>query len=308
MKHYIIYSIPVVLIIFLLLSSFAGNKEELESGVTDEAGRTIEIPGEIRSIVSLSPSNTEILFALGAGDLVTGVTEFCNYPPQAQSRSHVGGFADVSIEKIVALQPDIIFASHFHISKMIPALENLGFTTVVTNPPTVHAVFSSIEFVGRLCKKESEARLLVAGLKEKYSQVTARIKGKERASVFWELSEDYWTIGKGSFLDDLIHEAGGRNIARELDAPWLQLSSEFIVNANPQVIFLADQPGGVTAEDVKKRPGWESLAAVTGNRIIVVSPDMNDKVSRAGPRIIEALEYVAGELHPIELPAEGKTP
>ena len=116
--------------------------------------------------------------------------------------------------------------------------------------------------------------------------------------MYWELSEDLWTIGKGSFIDDLITEAGGQNIAGELNAPWLQLSSEYILNANPYIIFLADQPVGIKVEDVKKRPGWETLSAVKMGRILVVPLEINDKVSRAGPRVTEALEYISDQLHP----------
>lgn len=294
--HYVFY-IPVFFFIILLLS-FSQAPDNKGIVIRDEAGRTVVIPVEPESVVSLSPSNTEILFAIGAGDMVVGVTEYCNYPPSASGITKVGGFSDVTIERIVALDPDIIFASHLHISKVAPALENLGFPVVVINPTTVSAVFTSITFVGQILKKESRADSLAADLRSRYNEITQLVGKKESVSVYWELSHDFWTIGKSSYLDDLITRAGGENIAKDLDAPWLQLSSEFILDANPGMIFLADYSQGVTSDELFSRPGWDALSAMKRNRVIEVEPDINDIVSRPGPRVIVALEYIAGLLHP----------
>ena len=255
----------------MFLASFSQVPDKEGTAIRDEAGRTVLVPATPGSVVSLSPSNTEILIAIGAGDMVIGVTDFCNYPPRAARIPKVGGFSDVNLEKIAEINPDIILASHLHISKIAPALETLGFPVVVVNPVNVSAVFTSIEFVGHILKKEYQANILAADLRAKYQKLSQQARKKESITVYWELSQDLWTIGKGSYIDDLIAEAGGENIAKDLDAPWLQLSSEFILNANPQIIFLAGHPYGGTLEALLLRPGWNSLIAVKNNRVIEVT-------------------------------------
>ncbi|MBN2440572.1 MAG: ABC transporter substrate-binding protein [Spirochaetales bacterium] len=290
----------IICVLLLVLIFFSCSKPPAKEGkkFIDEAGRTVIIPPRLDSIISLSPANTEILFAIGAGDNVVGVTDYCNYPPRVSGIPKVGGFADVNIEKIAELNPDLIFASHLHISKVLPALENLGFTVVVTNPVTVPGVFDSIEFVGKICARESETKILIDDLHTKFESFSALLRDKGKFTVYWELSEDLWTIGKNSYVDDLITKAGGQNIAAHLNAPWLQLSNEFILHANPHTIFLADHPYVINRDALKNRPGWNSLAAVQNNRIIEVTLEENDAVSRPGPRVIEALHYIAKNLHP----------
>jgi iron complex transport system substrate-binding protein len=294
----IVYILLFLILLVIFTASFSRIPDEQGREVTDEAGRTVVIPGMIDSVISLSPANTEILFAIGAGDMVAGVTEYCNYPPDVLNIPKVGGFADVNRERIAALNPDIIFASHLHISRVVPALEQLGFPVVVINPVSVHGVFDSIRLTADICGKKMEAGILVSELNTTYNEITEKIGKKERIPVFWELSDDLWTIGKGSYIDDLISKAGGLNIAGDLDAPWLQLSSEYILDADPAIIFLADHPYEVKIEELAQRPGWDSLSAVRNNRIVEVTENNNDIVSRPGPRVIQALEYITKHLYP----------
>ncbi len=266
--------------------------------ITDMAGREVTIEAEPQAIVSLAPSNTEILFALGLGDRVVGVTEFCNYPPEAQEKPKVGGFSDVNTEKVVELAPDLILATSLHLSEVVPALEKLGLTVVVIDPPDVPAVLEGIKLVGKITGREEEAKALTAAMRKRIDAVAKAVEGREKPRVFWELSSDLWTAGPGSFINDLIERAGGENIAAEAEAPWVQLSSEAIVAADPEVIFLADHPFGESAETVAARPGWSEISAVVNDRIIELSQEEIDITSRPGPRIVDALEMVAKVLHP----------
>ncbi len=266
--------------------------------VTDDAGRTVGFPNTPGRIVSLSPANTEILYAIGAGKNVVGVTEYCNYPKDALTVKKVGGFSDISVEKVVQLKPDVVFASNLHIAKIVPALERLRLTVVVIDPVKVASVFDSITLAGKILGLDAETKKLVTGMRGKYDALAAKAAGAEKVPLFWELSDDLWTVGKGSFIDDLLTEAGGRNIASSLDAPWLQLSGEFIIVSNPRVIFLADFPYGTNYEGVKKRPGWGTVSAVKSKNVVEVTSPENDVVSRPGPRVVEALEYVMKRLHP----------
>lgn len=264
--------------------------------ITDMAGREITIEAEPKAIISLAPSNTEILYALGLGDKVVGVTEFCNYPPEAVEKPKIGGFRDVSIEKVVELEPDLILATNIHIAEVVPALEKLGLRVVVIDPPDLPGVLEGIRLVGKITGQEKGAEALADEIGERIDAVAKAVEGRKRPRVFWEISSDLWTAGPGSFINDLIVRAGGENIAAEAEAPWVQLSNEAIIEADPEVIFLADHPFGETAEAVAARPGWDKISAVAGNRIIEVE-DI-DIFSRPAPRVVDALEMAAKALHP----------
>lgn len=264
--------------------------------VKDPAGREITIKAEPKAIVSLAPSITEILFALGLGDKVAGVTEFCNYPPEAQTKPKVGGYADVSIEKILSLSPDLVLVSSIHMSQVLPELEKLGLTAAVIDAHDIPQVMESILLVGKMTGKEKEAEALVAQMQERINAVAKAVEGKKRPKVFWELSSDLWTVGPGSFVHDIIVRAGGENIAT--GQPYLQLASEAVISADPEVIILADHPYGEDAKTVAKRPGWDKITAVKEGRIVELTQEQVDIVSRPGPRVVDALELVAKILHP----------
>lgn len=264
--------------------------------ITDGAGREVTIEVEPQAIVSLAPSNTEILYALGLGDKVVGVTEYCNFPPEAAEKPKVGGFSDVDTEKVTELAPDLILVANIHVTEVVPALEKLGLTVVVIDPSDIPGVLEGIRLVGKITAQEEEAESLTAGLQERIDAVTKAVEGREKPRVFWELSSDLWTAGPGSFINDLIVRAGGENIAAGAEAPWAQLSNEAIIEADPQVIFLADHPYGETVESVAARPGWGTISAVVNGRIIEVED--TDIFSRPGPRVVDALEMAARALHP----------
>ena len=264
--------------------------------ITDMAGRKVTIEVEPQSIVSLAPSNTEILYALELGDKVAGVTEFCNYPPEAAEKSKVGGFSDVNTEKIVEQEPDLILAANIHAAEVVPALEKLGLTVVVIDPPDVPAVLEGTKLVGKITGQKKEAEALTAEMQERIDAVVKAVEGREKPRVFWEISSDLWTAGPGSFINDVIMRAGGENIAAEADSPWVQLSNEAIIAADPEVIFLADHPFGETVESVAARPGWDEISAAVNDRMIEVED--TDIFSRPGPRVVDALEVAAKALHP----------
>ncbi len=264
--------------------------------ITDMAGREVTIEAEPQAIVSLAPSNTEILYALGLRDKIVGITEFCNYPPEAAEKPKVGGFSDVNTEKVVELEPDLILAASIHVAETVPALEKLGLTVVVIAPPDVPAVLEGIRLVGKITGQEKEAETLTAEMQKRIDAVAKAVEGREKPRVFWEISGDLWTASPGSFINDLIVRAGGENIATEAETPWVQLSNEVIIAADPEVIFLADHPFGETAESVASRPGWDEISAVVNDRIIEIED--TDIFSRPGPRVVDALEMVAKILHP----------
>jgi len=266
--------------------------------VTDMAGREVTIPAEPQRIVSLAPSITEILFALNLGDRVAGVTEYCNYPPEATQKPKVGGFSDVSMEKLLEAQPDLVLAASIHMAQVLPELEKQGLTVMVIDAHDFPGVLDSIRLIGKVTGADEAAETLTARMQERADKVAQAVAGRERPRVYWELDPTLWTVGPGSFVQDLIERAGGENIAANAEMAWVQLSAEAIIAADPEVIFLADHPWGESAETVKARAGWEKISAVVNGRIVELTEEQGDIVSRPGPRVVDALELIARALHP----------
>ena len=264
--------------------------------VEDAVGNTVTIDAEPERIISLAPSHTETLFALGLGDRVVGVTEYCNYPPEATEKPMVGGFSNIDLEQVVGLEPDLVLATSMHVAETVPALQEHGVTVFVADPQTVLEVLETTRTIGQITGQDEAAKVLIARMQERIDAVQETIGDAPRPKVFWELGPELYTAGPGSFLNDLILVAGGENVAADADSPWPQLSMEAIVLKDPDVVVLADHNYGETAEMVKERPGWEDIAAVREGRIIEITND--DIVSRPGPRIVEGLEFLAQAFHP----------
>ena len=269
--------------------------------VVDDAGRTVEIVRNPQRLVSLAPSNTEILFALGLGDRVVGVTDFCDYPEKAKAIEKVGGM-EHSLEKIVALNPNLVVAiggSPAQVEKATE-MEKLGLAVLVLQPGDIEGIIANIELMGKATGAEKEASQLAAEMRKRFDDITTKTKGAEsRPSVFFELdatdpSKPY-TPGAGSFIDTLISLAGGSNIAASAKMQWAQLSTEEIIAQDPEVIVLGDAQYGMTAEMVKERPGWSVITAVKNGAICSIDDIL---ISRPGPRIIDGLEALARIIHP----------
>jgi len=269
--------------------------------VVDDAGREVEITGVPERIISLAPSNTEILFALGLGDKVVGVTDFCDYPEEALEIEKVGGI-EPNYEKIVALEPDLVLAiggSPAQLEKA-QAMEDLGLTALVLEPSGMEGVFANIELIGEATGAQEKASELVTQLRARVEEVTEKVAAVEdRPKVFFELdatdpSRPY-TAGPGSFIDALIDMAGGINLGAAAEIRWAQFSAEEIIAQDPEIIILGDANYGVTVESVKERPGWGVITAVKEGAIYPIDDTL---VSRPGPRIVDGLEELAGIIHP----------
>jgi iron complex transport system substrate-binding protein len=282
-------------------SESAGTEAPESVSVVDDAGRTVEIARNPQRLISLAPSNTEILFALSLGDKVVGVTDFCDYPEEAQSIEKVGGI-EHNLEKIVALDPDLVLAiggSPAQVEKATE-MEELGLTVLVLEPGDIESILADIELVGKATGTEKAASELVTELRSRFDDITARAKGAESTpKVFFELdatdpSKPY-TPGPGSFIDALISLVGGSNVAASAKMQWAQLSTEEIIAQNPEIIVLGDANYGVTIEMVKERPGWSVITAVKNGAIYPIDDIL---ISRPGPRIIDGLEALARIIHP----------
>jgi iron complex transport system substrate-binding protein len=263
--------------------------------IRDDAGRLVTLAGPPTRIVSAAPSSTELAFAVGLGDKVVAVDKFSNYPPEAKSRASIGSYTDPDLETILGANPDLVLVTDVHVAQLVPALEKQGVPTLVLSAKNIEGVLLDILALGRVAEDEAKAEQLVADLRTRIAAVETRVGGSEPVTVFYELDPSLFTTGPGTFIDDVIRRAGGRNIAAAATEQYPQLSAEEVIAADPAVILLADEASGATAQSVAERSGWTKLSAVKNGRIVVIDPDIG---SRPGPRVVDALELIAATLHP----------
>ncbi len=269
--------------------------------IVDGLGRNITINAVPQRIVSLAPSNTEILFALSLGDKVVGDTEYCNYPEAAKTKPKVGGFSTVDIEKVVSLRPDLVLATRIHDKTTIPALENLGITVVAFNPGSLNDVLDSIKLVGKITGQDKEASELVKDLSTRIKEITdktEKLTPDKRPRVFYVTWHDpLWTAGTGTMSNDVIIQAGGQNIASDITGDKT-IDLETVINRDPEVIIVSVGMG--TGEDlpwqyIKSESRLKNTQALLNGRVYKIDGDL---IHRPGPRVVDALGEMAQFIHP----------
>jgi iron complex transport system substrate-binding protein len=265
----------------------------------DALGRRVRFTAVPERIISLSPGVTEILFAVGAGARVVGVTEYCNYPPETASRTKVGGFSGitVNVEQIVMLKPDLVIVSGEMHERVIALLDGLGIASFAVEPSTFDEVYAAIETIGRITGHESGAARVVAAMRAKIMRAQTQRRNRERPAVFWELADDpLMSTGGGTFINEAISLAGGKNIFEDLNERWPIVSAEQVLLRRPAWILAGDDHGAVIEpRALARRPGWAALPAVRDNRVALVNADM---LYRYGPRLADAVLAIAALLFP----------
>jgi iron complex transport system substrate-binding protein len=272
--------------------------------LTDGLGRVVTLSHSAQKVVSLAPSNTEILFAIGAGPQTIGRDEISDYPAEAKSLPSVGGsMGKYNFEQIAALKPDLVLAAEINTPEQVKTLTGLGLTVYyLSNPKTLEDLYTNLETVGKLTNHEGDAASLVASLKIRVAAVDAMITPlSSRPTVFYEIDASDpakpYTVGPGSFIDLLITRAGGVNLVdlTGIKDAYPQVSLEQVVSVNPTIIVLGDSMWGTTAESVVQRPGWDKIAAVQNGQVYAFDDNL---ISRPGPRLIDGLEALAKLFHP----------
>ena len=270
--------------------------------VVDGLGRSVTLEGPAQRVISIAPSNTEILYAIGAGDQLVGRDDYSDYPTEALDLPSIGDtFAGVNSESIIALQPDLVLAAQITPPEYVTQLQGLGITVFwLANPLSIEELYENLRIVAELTGNENHAEDLITNLQARVAavdEVLASATGTP--SVFYELDASDpaapWTAGGGTFIDQLIERAGGVNIGSALDGAYAQFSIEELIIQNPDAILLGDAAYGITVESVGARAGWAGLAAVLNG---AVYPFDDNLVSRPGPRLVDALEQLALLLHP----------
>lgn len=300
MRQHIRYSlyIAMALIPLMILSC---TPQPPAGNIVDGLGRQVTINTIPQRIVSLAPSNTEILFALGLGDKVVGDTEYCNYPEAAKTKPKVGGFSTVDVEKVVSLRPDLVLATQIHDKTTIPALENLGITVVALSPHSLNEVLDNIKLVGKITGQDKEAAELIKNLSGRIEAIvdkTQKLPANQRPRVFYVTWHDpLWTAGTGTLTNDVINQAGGQNIASDITGDKT-IDLETVINRDPEIIVASVGMG--TGEDlpwqyIKSESRLKNTQALLNGRVYKIDGDLID---RPGPRVVEALEQMAQFIHP----------
>jgi iron complex transport system substrate-binding protein len=289
------------MIVSILVPFIAALLPLQETVIYDDFNTPFTLAGPPQRIVSLAPNITEILFALGLGGRIVGVTRYCDYPAQALQKEKIGGMVDPNLERIQALRPDLIIGFRGNPLGILGKLRNLRFPVFVLDlGSSLDGLFQTIEKVGRVTRADGPAAAVVANLREKHQAVRQALgNSSKRPKVFLSVyGQGLWTCGAGSYLNDLLIQAGGLNIAGKTGRRWLQLNREQLINENPDVIIIMAKDKerfSQAGESFRADPRLKDVRAVKDNNIHLLDENV---AGRFGPRLIDALEAVARILHP----------
>ena len=276
--------------------------------LVDFMGNVVVLDSPPERIVSLAPSNTEILFALGAGEKVVGITDYCNYPHnftewiEAGNITSIGSHYSAAVEPTIALEPDLVLGSTVGNQETAVNLKNLGYNVLVLETKTIDGLLQDILLVGRATGNSIQAGELVTEMRSRIDAVVNQVNSANTTpKVYHEVWRDpLMSAGPDTFVDELITLVGGENIFSDALTSWPQISSETVIEKNPDVMFFPDNYMGQgsfdqTIETVKDRPGWNTITAVQENALYEIDGDI---ISRSAPRLVEALELLAKMIHP----------
>lgn len=267
--------------------------------VKDAFGTEFTFESAPQRIVSLAPSETEGLFALGLDEQVVGVSDNDDYPEAVKDKPRMGGF-QVNVEAVVAAQPDLVLAGNLIGEDTVKSLSDLGMKVYRSNPKTIDGVMENIRTIGEITDHQKEANEVTAQMQAELDKVTEAVKSlpaDQKKKVYIEFSPG-WTVGKGEFMDEMIQVAGGENVASDITG-WSEINEENIIKANPDVILYAksvvDENNRTLAEIIKGRGGWDQITAVKEERIVALDDNL---LSRPGPRVTQGLIEVAKAIYP----------
>ncbi|MCQ1528445.1 ABC transporter substrate-binding protein [Lutispora saccharofermentans] len=296
----------LILFVLLLLPLLASCQREANKGaedaakkveITDIKGRSVVLEKKPEKIVSLSPTNTEIVFALGAGKKLVGVTSFCDYPEEAKSVEVIGDFENPNIEMIKKVNPDVVLAGGYIQEDIIEALEGLDIPVISTEASDIDSIFDSIAMIGKLVGAEANAEEIINNMHKSIDNIKSKVGGKDRPKVFYLVWKDpIFTVGQGTFINEIIQIAGGRNIAEETQG-WSKYSPEELIKQNPDILIASYHATdeGMRKEDFEKDDFFQKLECVKKGNIHIMSDD--NIVARPGPRIVDAICEMAKVLH-----------
>ena len=288
------------LLLTISLGCNSGAKPALDGPVTrqltDDAGRRVSLPARVTRVISLAPNLTEIVFAVGAGDRLFGRTSYCDYPPEAKAVAEIGDTLHPSLERIIALKPQVVLIStSSQLEVFTQQLQNQNIAVFVTDPHDLEGVFRSIQQLGEMLGQKEQSDLLVKKLRERTSAVEQAVKGKQPVRVFYQVSaEPLYTAGHDAFVTDLMRRAGIASVTADVPGAWPKYSNESALAAKPEAIILPTGGSMGSANSDVTEALRRSPAALEG-RVYKIN---DDYLTRPGPRAIDGLEAMARALHP----------
>jgi iron complex transport system substrate-binding protein len=314
------YVIATVAIIALVISAafiyvyYQGQTDaQLEAlhNLVDDTGYTTSMDAIPNKIISMAPSTTEIVFALGLDEKVVGVDSYSDYPYDfsawiaAGNMTSVGDFSNPNMEVVASLEPDLILATGGVQAETVGTLRDLGYKVLVLNPSNINGVLMNIELIGNATGKTAEAKALINDITSRMDAVVNKVaNAASKPKVYYETWYDptsLWTAGAKAWQNELIEKAGGVNIFADQQLDYFQSSAEAVIERNPDVILVPlegmgkGEPFWVSLDAVKARPGWSSISAVQNDRVVTVD---SNTIARAGPRVADILEDLAEAFHP----------
>lgn len=262
--------------------------------VQDDLGRTVKVPTVITRGISLAPSLTEMIFAIGAGDKLVGVTTYCNYPAETAAVEKVGDTQTPNIEKIIALQPQVVFVStDSQLEAFMQTLDEQGIAVYVTSPKSLEEVFANMRRLGELFGDKTRADTVVASLSARANAVSESKTSREKPRLFIQISnEPLFTVGKDSFLTAIVEQAGGVSVTKDVPTGYPTLSKETAAALDPDVILLSD-----SEDNREPNVALRDSKALKSGRVFRINADI---ISRPGPRLVDALEQIASKLKETE--------
>lgn len=269
----------------------------------DDAGRKLYVAKAPARVVSLAPSITEMLFALGLDEQIVGVTEFCDFPAGAKAKSKVG-YANPNLESLIALRPELIVAPReFHRANVLAKLEELKIPVLLLDATSLESIFSHLHTLGRIFDRSVAAHAMTLAMRNRMAELTARTERLARVRVLYVInSEPLITVGPGSYIHQMIGLAGGVNIASEATAPYPRLTMETVLKEDPEILlFPRGSVETVPRSEQEAWRRWTTVTAVRQNRLREVSADA---LNRPGPRVMDGLESLVRVIHPEAFPSE----
>ncbi len=290
------------LTLFIFTASTSLFAQNYPIDYTDELGREITIEKEVERIITLAPGMTEVIYALGLEDKLVAVSSACDYPAEALEKNDVGRIDEPNIEKIVALEPDLVIAASVTKIESLDRLTDLGIKNIGFKPASINDTINMIEDIAYLTSAQEAGDKITADLESEYQRLKNLVKQKlaenERRKVFYEIwSDPLYTAGKGTFIDSLIDDAGGYNIAREAEGSWPTYSIESLIAADPEVYISSEHstPEGLTLAELRQRDVFREISAFKNDRLYLVDQDL---VNRPSPRIIEGYQEFIKAIFP----------
>jgi len=297
-------TVEFVTLLLLLATPAASMPPRL---VTDQTGRRVNIPDDPQRLISLAPSITETLYALGLGDRIVGDTTYCDYPPEARLKPHIGALLNPSMEAIVALKPDLVLGiAEANRRETADQLERLSIPLYGLTAHSVEETLHSIEDLGQVLGRGDQGKALVESLRRRVDEVRVRMTGQPKPKVLFVVwYRPLITAGSHTFIADAIRLAGGITIADDLPEEWPKLSLESALHRDPDIIlFSKSESFSPALDEFRELPGWRDFRAVKNHRLYFIS----DTINRPSPRLIDALEEVARTLHPDHRASTSESP